>query len=96
MLKIEIMTSGSLRHLRLIGDLRNEELQELERHLPGSSEEVALGLGELKIVDLSAVRFLIGCEERGVRVLDCPFYVREWMSREKERGKSGQGIERGG
>lgn len=96
MLRIDITTSGSLRHLRLIGDLRNEELQELVRHLNGSSEEVTLELGELKIVDLAAVRFLIGCEERGFRVLDCPFYVREWMNREKERAMSGQGLERGG
>ncbi len=89
MLKIEIMADGSLRYLRLIGDLRVDELTELKRHLNEANEEVTLDLEELKIVDLAAVRFLLVCEEDGVRILGCPFYVREWMSREKERSKPG-------
>jgi ABC-type transporter Mla MlaB component len=89
MLRIDITTDGSLKHLRLIGDLRVDELRELERHLEGSSEEVTLDLEELKVVDLAAVLFLLRCEDRGFRMLDCPYYVREWMNRERERRKPG-------
>jgi hypothetical protein len=64
MLRIDITADGSLRHLRLIGDLRTDDFEELERHLKGSGEEVTLDL-------------------------DCPYYVREWMNREKERRKPG-------
>ena len=48
MLRIDITKDGSLKHLRLIGDLRVDELEELERHLNGSSEEVTLDMEELK------------------------------------------------
>jgi hypothetical protein len=89
MLRIDITTDGSLRNLRLIGDLRADELQELERHLNGSGEEVTLDLEELKIVDLAAVLFFLRCEDRGIRMLGCPYYVREWMNRERERRKPG-------
>ncbi len=89
MLRIDITTDGSLKLLRVIGDLRVDELEELERHLNGSSKEVTLDLEELKIVDLAAVLFLLQCEDRGIRMVDCPYYVREWMSRERERRKPG-------
>ena len=89
MLKIVITADGSRRHLRLIGDLRVEDLEELKRHLNGSSDDVTLDLEELKIVDLGAVLFLVGCEAGGIRILGCPYYVREWMYREKERRKPG-------
>jgi hypothetical protein len=89
MLRIDITKDGSLKHLRLIGDLRVDELEELERHLNGSSEEVTLDMEELKIVDLGAVLFLLQCEDRGVRMLSCPYYVREWMNRERARRKPG-------
>jgi ABC-type transporter Mla MlaB component len=89
MLRIDITTDRSLTNLRLIGDLRVDELEELERHLSGASGEVTLDLEELKIVDLAAVRFLLLCEDRGVRMLGCPYYVREWMNRERERRKPG-------
>ncbi len=89
MLRIDITTDGSLKYLRLIGDLRVDEIEELGKHLNGSSEEVTLDLEELKIVDLAAVLFLLVCEDRGVRMLGCPYYVREWMNRERERRKPG-------
>ncbi len=89
MLRIDITKDGSLKRLRVIGDLRAVELEELARHLNSSSEEATLDLEELKIVDLAAVLFLLQCEDRGVRMLDCPYYVREWMSRERERRKPG-------
>jgi len=50
-------------------------------------EELAQGavldLAEVTLVDLDAVRFLVQCEIRGVRIERCPAYVREWMAREK-------------
>jgi hypothetical protein len=89
MLKIVITADSFCRHLRLIGDLRVEDLEELKRHLSRSSDEVTLNLEELKIVDLGAVLFLLSCEADGMRIVECPYYVREWMNRERERRKLG-------
>jgi predicted metal-binding protein len=41
-------------------------------------------LRELRLADRNAVRFLKGCEEDGVKLENCPAYVREWMDREKD------------
>jgi hypothetical protein len=42
-----------------------------------------LDLAEVTLVDVQAVRFLVQCEIRGVRIAGCPAYVRAWMAREK-------------
>ena len=45
-----------------------------------------LDLGEITLVDIAAVRFLISCENEGVELVECPLYVREWMLRERAEG----------
>jgi hypothetical protein len=42
-----------------------------------------LDLSELTLVDGDVVRFLSQCEMQGIRLAQCPAYVREWMTREK-------------
>ena len=45
-----------------------------------------LDLGEITLVDITVVRFLISCENEGVELIQCPPYVREWMLRERAEG----------
>ena len=62
-----------------VGDLT--ELQEIisrERH-----DGLVLDLRELKLIDSDGIQFLIRCEARGIRVENCPAYIKEWMSKEK-------------
>jgi len=60
------------------------ELPELRRSVEEErSRDVVLDLVEVGLVDVAAVRFLVECEIRGVRIARCPAYVREWMAREK-------------
>ena len=87
MLRIEIKTDEGSKTLRLSGDLCAADVEELRTHFDHTDEVVSLDLENLMIVDLSAVRFLIGCEDIGVQVVACPRYVREWMHREKDRRK---------
>jgi len=47
---------------------------------------IVLDLLELTLVDQEAVRFLLGCEEDGIELLNCPTYIREWITRERRRG----------
>ena len=51
---------------------------EIERGVP-----VALDLEEVDLVDVEAVRFLNACRSKGIRMLNCSAYIREWMSRER-------------
>jgi hypothetical protein len=40
---------------------------------------LVLDLQEVKLVDREAVKFLATCESRGIRLMNCPSYVREWI-----------------
>jgi len=44
---------------------------------------VVLDLGEVNLVDVDVVRFLVDCETQGIRLAQCPAYVQKWMAREK-------------
>jgi hypothetical protein len=90
MLKIEIKVEGTSRTVKVIGDLRAAELDELLTHLEGADNSVTtLDLSDLKIVDLSAIRFFIECEHRGIRIVASPPYMKEWMTQEGARKKPG-------
>jgi hypothetical protein len=40
-----------------------------------------LDLHEVWLVDREAVRFLAWCEAQGARLVHCPAYIREWITR---------------
>jgi len=46
---------------------------------------VVIDLEEVMLVDLDMVQFLARCEARGMELLHCPPYIREWISRENDR-----------
>ena len=60
-----------------IGEL--EGLFELQKDTPA----IVLDLRELRLADRGAVKFLARCESDGVRLENCPAYIREWMGKEK-------------
>jgi hypothetical protein len=63
---------------------RLEHLPDLRRCLEEDRGQViVLDLGEVTLVDVDVVRFLVECQTRAIRVAQCPGYVREWMVREK-------------
>jgi hypothetical protein len=43
---------------------------------------LTLDLGQVKLVDLDAVRFLARSEAAGAMLENCPGYIREWIARE--------------
>jgi hypothetical protein len=42
-----------------------------------------LDLTDVDLVDVAVVQFLISVEDEGVELMQCPPYVREWMTRER-------------
>ena len=51
-----------------------------------NGRRIVLELLELTLVDRDAVRFLESCEADGIELRNCPTYIREWITRERQRG----------
>ncbi len=66
------------------GRVGSEHLPDLRWGLEEDrGQAVVLDLGEVTLVDVDVVRFLVECQTRAIRLAQCPGYVREWMVREK-------------
>jgi len=90
MLKITRSTHSRTATLALSGRVGSEHLADLRRLLEEAREYgLVLDLREVNLVSVGVVRFLIECEMQGIRLADCPAYVREWMAREKQNERSG-------
>jgi len=86
-LRIETASDGQTATLRLIGRIESESLDELLAQVRSHRPRLVLDLDEVTLVDVGVVRFLIACEAEGIDLLNCAPYIREWMSREQERGE---------
>jgi hypothetical protein len=87
MLRIERSTEGGAVRIALSGRVTGADLMNLERTIAGEAvarAAITLDLGEVRLVDREAVRFLVKCDAAGMRLANCPAYVREWMSRERK------------
>ena len=69
----------------LSGRINGEDVAELQRlfKAEGKDHRIVLDLKEVGLVNLDAVRFLAHCEENGIKLKNCPAYIREWILREE-------------
>ena len=47
---------------------------------------ITLDLKDITTADREAVRFLVGAEATGIRIINCPEYMRSWIAEEKKVG----------
>ena len=87
-LKMEHFSVKRGTRIRLSGELRNEQLNDLRTEMECLGPQVTLDLDELNLVDIDAVRFLNACVAQGVKVVNCLPYIREWMHRERKQKKN--------
>lgn len=67
----------------LSGEMNDEHAAGLRALLAAEMEKpVLLDLEEVTLVDREAVRFLANVEASGVRIVNCPEYVRTWIASE--------------
>ena len=85
-LRIESSSTGRRTTVRLFGRIQSEQLDELKAQIEGGGSEVMLDLVEVTLVDVDVVHFLGDCEGKGITILNCPRYIREWMVRERTVG----------
>jgi anti-anti-sigma regulatory factor len=85
MLRITRATNGEV-VFKLSGRIETENIAELEALLSGetSGQGIFLDLSDIILVDQDVVNFLRHCETAGIKLKNCPAYVREWIKREKD------------
>jgi hypothetical protein len=83
-LRIERSVRQGMMVFMLSGRMEAEEVAELKALFATDYRTIVLDLRDLRLADRDAVRFLRSCERDGMRLENCPAYVRKWMDREKD------------
>lgn len=83
-MKIEKDSHGGAVTIRMSGDFQREHIAELERQLEDRALRMILDLKEVTLVDVDFVRFLAACQLSDIKIVHCPKYIREWISRERQ------------
>jgi anti-anti-sigma regulatory factor len=84
MLRIETLSVRHQRVLKVIGRIQSENVPELAAQIAAPGARAVIDMYEVTLVDVEVVRFLIQIESSGTELTNCPSYVREWMTRERE------------
>jgi hypothetical protein len=86
MLKILRSANGKVVFI-LSGCIEAEDVVELEQlfALEMNDHQLVLDLKDVTLVDPDAVKFLARWEANGVRLENCPAYLRKWIVREGSR-----------
>jgi hypothetical protein len=81
MLKVQRTANGDV-VFTVSGQLEADSLCELSTllALESSTRTVILELKDLVLVDRDSVGFLRGCAEKGIKLRNCPQYIRIWMA----------------
>jgi hypothetical protein len=86
MLKIQRSANGGVL-FTISGRIEAEDVKELRQllALETGGQHLGLDLSDVTLVNQDAVTFLAGCEADGIKLENCPSYVREWIDRIKGR-----------
>jgi anti-anti-sigma regulatory factor len=66
--------------LGLSGHVSLETLSEIERLVAGGHKQVVLDLSEVTLLDRDAAVFFGEELSRGVELVNCPPYIKDWIS----------------
>jgi hypothetical protein len=81
-LRIERSVRQGFTVLTLSGRMETDQVAELKELFHRDYRSIILDLRELRLADRDAVRFLRSCERDGMKLENCPAYIREWIDRE--------------
>jgi anti-anti-sigma regulatory factor len=84
MFKIQKSSDANSVVFMVSGRIEAAGLAELKKLVESeaSDHSLTLDLAEVKLVDRDVIGFLAGCEAKGVKLVNCPAYIREWIERE--------------
>jgi anti-anti-sigma regulatory factor len=69
--------------LQISGRIAAEDFEVVRNALDGR-RVVAIELAELDLVDRDALTLLVQTEAKGIELRECPTYIREWITKERE------------
>ena len=70
--------------LHVSGRITRDDVNTLKTSLEQESGPLTLDLKLVRLVDGEAVKLLAMHESNGVRISNCPPYIREWITRERD------------
>jgi hypothetical protein len=84
MFKIQTSSNDKSVVLALSGRIQAAAVTDLQKLLKDEAGDhnVALDLKDVKLVNRDMVLFLASCEAKGVKLSNCPRYIREWIDKE--------------
>src|SRR5215813_13991812 len=82
MLKIQRSADAGHVRMALSGRIEKQHLAELQRVIEEDPcpHGITLDLQEVRLVDREVIGFLARWESAGIRLENCPAYVREWIT----------------
>jgi hypothetical protein len=83
MLRIEEDSKGCAPTLRLSGRIQSDRIACIRSAMTEGCAPRILDLSEVTLVDVAVIHFLMSCEDKGIELLQCPPYIREWILRER-------------
>jgi len=92
MLKITRTANGEV-VIKVSGRMGVDNLSELERLISAEADgrRIILDVIDLKLVDQGAVNFLRRCEADNITLKNCPAYIREWITGERDEQRKHNG-----
>ncbi len=70
--------------LRISGRITGQDVNMLRALLEPERSKVTIDLKDVLLADREAVRLLALHESNGAEIRNCPLYIREWITRERE------------
>lgn len=70
--------------LAVSGRITGDHVNTLRASLEEESSALTLDLKDVRLVDGEAVKLLATHESNGLRITNCPPYIREWIKRERD------------
>ncbi len=87
-----VVIGENLVALRISGRIAAQDVDMLRALLEQETSAVAIDLKEVLLVDREAVKLLALHESDGAELRNCPAYIREWVTRERERDDENQSL----
>jgi hypothetical protein len=84
-LRIEKAFEAGKTTLRVSGRIGADHIVELKSETEGMGPGTVLDLEHVTLVDVDGVGFLSDCEAKGIELSHCSPYIREWITRERQR-----------
>ena len=88
MLRIERSANGQV-VFTLSGRIQTGDIEQFQQLLavetPG--QQLTFDLRDVMLVNQDAVTFLARCEANGIKIENCPLYIRNWIDQEKRRNR---------